>query len=737
MENEPTHAVSSRTPSTHIHRDSPTSDIELSTLAGLSTQHTKETTTVDELMVTTSNERESEASVTTSLLSNTIKPAPLPSPSNTASPTFFKKIVLDTWTCETLSIVFSMACVGAVAVVVGLYDGEPIPQFPSGITLNTIISILSTAARSALVYVLSATVGQLKWHWFSRKGHRLRDMQALDDASRGPLGSIVVLFSFMGSSLAIIGGIVMMTVVAFGPFLQQVLEYPTRAVEAAASEPQIIRNSNYSSLFGLHETIESYNVTGDLTHMNEPPGPELTYAIKAGLYSRPEIFELTPTCTTSNCSWDSFKSVGWCAKCEDLVGSASLTDCDIAGYHRNVSLMFSTYLDVNPNSSVISTKLQNSSLRLPPCTVDLGKGDTYSLLNTPLHTKGANAMVTDLEIEAIWPVNLGNRLRREDILPDNSGSNPLDWALFKSWSALHRTNTSYMGVPDPLAVFGHVSLRIEEDNSTSPWNISIKNASRCLITLCERQYEVRVEGGATQTHVLSTSYGNLFLRDTEDGLSPMTCWQAEPGPVALSRDTYSNSFLDIDRRAFCPVDNYGSYMLGALRANTTTILGHLRGFSSDGSTPFSVWPSLSSNSDNVGLLANKDLKSMAEGIAASLTNYGLRKSNATVAGRAFTNEIYVHVRWVWIILPAFLEVATLILFLATVVQSHRAGLPTWKSSVLAVFYHDESSKDAALPLERLSDMDKAAGSTTVRLVMDPRVGHVLRRDSTDHQQSAA
>lgn len=309
METEPTDDVSPRAPSAQIHRESSSSDIELDNLADLSTQHTQGTRANHDLAVTTSNERESEASVTTSLLSNTIKPAPLPSPSNTASPAFFKKIVLDTWICETPSIVFSMACVGAVAVVVGFYDGEPIPQFPSGITLNTIISILSTAARSALVYVISATIGQLKWHWFSNKGRRLRDMQALDDASRGPLGSIVVLFAFMGSSIALLGGIITVMVIAFGPFLQQLLEYPTHTIEPAASEAKIIRNLNYSSLGSLSRMvwpIANDDGVVDFKVMLDPLGPKVNYAIKSGLYSDPKVFELAPTCSTSSCSWEYF-----------------------------------------------------------------------------------------------------------------------------------------------------------------------------------------------------------------------------------------------------------------------------------------------------------------------------------------------------------------------------------------------------------------------------------------------
>jgi hypothetical protein len=59
-------------------------------------------------------------------------------------------------------MIFSIGCLVAIVLVVGAYDGKRIPQFVSGLTLNTIISVLSTASRSSLIFVASAIIGQLK-----------------------------------------------------------------------------------------------------------------------------------------------------------------------------------------------------------------------------------------------------------------------------------------------------------------------------------------------------------------------------------------------------------------------------------------------------------------------------------------------------------------------------------------------------------------------------------------------
>jgi hypothetical protein len=93
---------------------------------------------------------------------------------------------------------FSIGCLIAVVVVVDAYDGERIPELVSGLTINAIISVLSTASRASLIFVVSATMGQLKWCWLRRSGRRIQDIQAMDDASRGPMGAFGVLVFWTG-----------------------------------------------------------------------------------------------------------------------------------------------------------------------------------------------------------------------------------------------------------------------------------------------------------------------------------------------------------------------------------------------------------------------------------------------------------------------------------------------------------------------------------------------------------
>lgn len=78
------------------------------------------------------------------------------------------------------------------------FNGKPVPTLSHGLTLNTIISVLATSSKAALMFVISSALGQLKWLWFSGdKSRRLLDAETFDEAARGPPGSFSLLTGHM------------------------------------------------------------------------------------------------------------------------------------------------------------------------------------------------------------------------------------------------------------------------------------------------------------------------------------------------------------------------------------------------------------------------------------------------------------------------------------------------------------------------------------------------------------
>lgn len=108
----------------------------------------------------------------------------------------WKSLSLDTWFWELVSVIFSVLCFIATTCLLIIYDKKPSPSLPQGLTLNTIVSVLAIASKSSLLCMNGTTIGQLKWIRF-QQGHQrqLYHLQSFDDASRGPTGSLMILFN--------------------------------------------------------------------------------------------------------------------------------------------------------------------------------------------------------------------------------------------------------------------------------------------------------------------------------------------------------------------------------------------------------------------------------------------------------------------------------------------------------------------------------------------------------------
>lgn len=105
------------------------------------------------------------------------------------------KSLLGQWLFEIGAVALASAAVAAMVILLINFDGEAVFDGPM-ITLNAIISTLSTTSRVCLLAMLASTISQWNWLLFSREPRRLVDFEYFSAASRGPLGSLKVLLDF-------------------------------------------------------------------------------------------------------------------------------------------------------------------------------------------------------------------------------------------------------------------------------------------------------------------------------------------------------------------------------------------------------------------------------------------------------------------------------------------------------------------------------------------------------------
>lgn len=98
-----------------------------------------------------------------------------------------------TWIVETVAISYSLLCLTALVTLLAFADGKDMLDW-QGITLNTVISLLATAAKLSALFAVATAISQCKWNLFHRKAGSLLDFEAIELASRGALGGLQMLF---------------------------------------------------------------------------------------------------------------------------------------------------------------------------------------------------------------------------------------------------------------------------------------------------------------------------------------------------------------------------------------------------------------------------------------------------------------------------------------------------------------------------------------------------------------
>lgn len=105
-----------------------------------------------------------------------------------------------------LELLTSLVATGSMVAIVGIliaFDNSPLTSWPySRFSLNSVIALLATIARTSLMFPVTASIGQRKWRWFLPKrtqrgvvsdgspARLFRDFEAFDDSSRSWLGSL-------------------------------------------------------------------------------------------------------------------------------------------------------------------------------------------------------------------------------------------------------------------------------------------------------------------------------------------------------------------------------------------------------------------------------------------------------------------------------------------------------------------------------------------------------------------
>ncbi|KAK3380643.1 hypothetical protein B0T24DRAFT_697218 [Lasiosphaeria ovina] len=221
------------------------------------------------------------------------------------------------WALELVALLTSAAALTTLLIVLARFDSRPLLAWTYPYSLNAFVSVCSIFIRTPLAFVVGSCLGYGKWTWFTKRAGLFAAFLAFDQASRGPLGCVCLLWHW-----ETMGAWVTIALVAVDPFLQALVLYEGRS---AASDGDVAKISRAS---GLDAGLMMKSATFPPGGGEFGPGPYrlfpdvalsaamLMSVVNSSLASQPQPPSLR--CATGNCTWPHYSSLGICSSCFDI-----------------------------------------------------------------------------------------------------------------------------------------------------------------------------------------------------------------------------------------------------------------------------------------------------------------------------------------------------------------------------------------------------------------------------------
>ncbi|KAJ2979845.1 hypothetical protein NUW58_g7097 [Xylaria curta] len=233
------------------------------------------------------------------------------------------------WTGEFATLVLSVLIEGALIGILVWMNGEPyFEKWKAPLSINTVVAILTTASKTALMHSVGSAIGQIKWVDYQAAPQKLSNFEIYDECSRGPGGAVRALFQ-LPRSILVLGALVTLLGLGVDPFTQQVVQLNEVEMKTLDESVKIDFAVDYNT-FPRQSSINTFTKT-DGKHderaqayseiINTDPG--IRAAITKGVFgigSSPEFF------CPGVCAWEStYHSIGFTSSCENVTQATAKT----------------------------------------------------------------------------------------------------------------------------------------------------------------------------------------------------------------------------------------------------------------------------------------------------------------------------------------------------------------------------------------------------------------------------
>ncbi|RDW86098.1 DUF3176 domain-containing protein [Aspergillus mulundensis] len=575
-----------------------------------------------------SEDQSSDIQVTTSSVSTVHE---------TASERSARMRISDWFVLEILATGVSAGALIALVAVLAKYDGKPQPDWYY-MSLNSLISWLSTISRACILFFVSEALGQSKWVWFSQEEQPISNIRTFDSATRGPYGALELIWTLQGRHFAALGSLAVVLALAFDPFAQNLVHYYEGTVRDTSNTATISSSSYYGSHGGPFQ-VDAFPVE---------------YALKTNVYN---VFfsrdSETPWsiprygCPSTNCTWDSIVSLDARALCANITEHLTQS-CD--GLSSD---------DINCTATLTKSQIDAWALPYDPDSeYAQAVGFVVKAVNSSQAITYTNT--TTSAIQFVEPLK-------------SSGSSPGDPVI--KWEATECTI-------EPVVRKFRASVR---NNDYSEETLAIWS-DRALVRMNYTEDPDYLGTSPDFAFTNDTDYQWHFYPPWSEELTHLKLRPNQSFIYTLSAEKAIAKFLRIIFTGYYWQNSteYGYNSTdpeAALYASSDV----LQSFHREGRS------ACDSRRCDVKLdRFNRTMSSVAQAIAKTF-----RDSQDTTYGHLEVTVTHIAVHWQWITLPIFVWVLGAVALFGTVWKTRRRRAPRWKNDPLPLLflYQDGGEKE--------------------------------------------
>lgn len=459
-----------------------------------------------------------------------------------------------------------------------------------------------------IVLTVGIGISQFKWLWYSSPGP-LGDLVKFDSASRGIWGSFNLL-ARLRFHLVSLGAIVTIVSTASDPFIQQVVRYRSCARAYENGVANISRINQYRDYTSVRDGSEL-----------ETLGLDMQAALYKGVY---DSFEpVQATCSTGNCTFPDYRTVGMCSACEDISSQIDILQEE----------MCVDYIIRLPSGLNLTHEVGQ--------VVNLGPDNPTAGIDAQF-PYATNIMYWDESVDAAYP-SVDNATACSKWIKASAVA--LNCTLFPCVRTYSTNVTSGQTSEILLSTTNMASLDIEWADAYSdvpmPCLINGSYYTESAFAVNGTVYNISwVDGPVHQTFIPPQCYYNLSTQGLLE---------------------YLPSFLNGYLR-FAPEDDYADpAWVGQLYSQGNVSFDTIDAF----------WGAIA---ESLTVTIRQSADALVNGSNPTTRSYA--------TGTAYNVKTCITVEWPWLSLPAFLIILTILFLVVTMVKSRHAIL--WKASPLAL-----------------------------------------------------